>query len=63
MSDEAKPTPTVPSGKTTAEEMVKLGWQDVSGKKGKQTFLFRDANGKIIATAQISNQGFAEILS
>ena len=62
MNDEIKPnaTPTVPEGKTTAEELVKLGWQDISEKKGPKRFLLR-VGGKIIATAKISHQGFAEI--
>lgn len=64
MNEQATPnaTPTVPEGKTTPEALVNLGWTDVSGKKGKKTFIWRDANGKIVATAQISNQGYAEIV-
>jgi hypothetical protein len=55
--------PTVPDGKTTPEEMVARGWQDVSARKGRKTFVWRDAAGRIVATAQISHQGFAELLT
>lgn len=53
--------PKVPEGKTTPEEMVALGWIDISGKKGPRRFIWRDAAGKIVANAKVSHQGFADM--